>query len=90
MSDSMLVNAQGEQWRLLRTVISPTFSTGKLKLVCGVYFEPVFKKTYPFFWYFFQFSCRSTLENVFLGNTEESLYPLKLLKVGSFPQIITE
>ena len=30
----MLSNADGELWRLLRTVISPTFSTGKLKLVC--------------------------------------------------------
>ena len=33
--NSMLSNTEGEQWRVLRTVISPTFSTGKLKLVCS-------------------------------------------------------
>ena len=28
---SMLSNTEGEQWRVLRTVISPTFSTGETK-----------------------------------------------------------
>ena len=32
----MLNNAKGEQWKLLRTVMSPTFSTGKIRLVCAV------------------------------------------------------
>ena len=33
LTHNMLNNATGEQWKILRTVISPTFSTGKLKLV---------------------------------------------------------
>ena len=32
--DLMLNNAQGEQWKVLRVIMSPAFSTGKLKLVC--------------------------------------------------------
>ena len=30
----MVSMAEGEQWKTLRAVMSPTFSTGKLKLVC--------------------------------------------------------
>ena len=32
--DLMLNNAQGQQWKVLRVIMSPAFSTGKLKLVC--------------------------------------------------------
>ena len=33
ISDLMMSNAEGEFWKVLRSTVSPTFSTGKLKLV---------------------------------------------------------
>ena len=35
--DSMLNVAKGEHWKALRSIMSPTFSTGKLKVVNNIY-----------------------------------------------------
>lgn len=47
--DKMMVFLKDDEWRTVRTMLSPTFTTGKLKFVIFLEYESVYRFTYFFY-----------------------------------------
>ena len=42
VADNMVSNLQGEDWKRVRSIITPTFTTGKIRRVSGTLFGPFY------------------------------------------------